>query len=176
MKSDEVLYREWIAGDLSAFDVLYARYELPLFGFIRGQLGDGHEAEDLFHDAFMAVLRERRRDTELHCFKAWLYQVARHLCLNRVRSRKSAGRGSRVEEDRWDSGPRSADEELEQCEQSLALRRAVERLPPALAEVYQLRAAGLSFEQLAQVLDIPIGTAKSRAHEMIKRLREELQP
>jgi RNA polymerase sigma factor (sigma-70 family) len=67
-----------------------------------------------------------------------------------------------------------AQQSLEQHEQAAALRGAVERLPPALAEVYRLRAAGLSYEELADVLAIPTGTVRSRLHEMVRRLQQEM--
>jgi DNA-directed RNA polymerase specialized sigma24 family protein len=52
----------------------------------------------------------------------------------------------------------------------------VARLPSPLAELFRLRAGGLSYEELAQILDIPIGTVKSRMHELMGRLRAEVQP
>jgi RNA polymerase sigma-70 factor (ECF subfamily) len=54
------------------------------------------------------------------------------------------------------------------------LREAVQRLPGSLAEVYRLRAAGMSYDEVAGILDVPVGTVKSRVHEMVKRLREEM--
>jgi RNA polymerase sigma-70 factor (ECF subfamily) len=54
--SDESLYEQLVGGDLKALDVLYGRYQRHLFGFILGQLGDRQEAEDVLHDAFLAVL------------------------------------------------------------------------------------------------------------------------
>src|SRR5690242_10661063 len=92
MDSDEALFERMIAGDLSAFDRLYDRFERPLFGFIRAQLGSTGEAEDVLHEAFMAVLRERGARSEVRSFRAWIFQVARNLCLNRVRSARRAGR------------------------------------------------------------------------------------
>jgi RNA polymerase sigma-70 factor (ECF subfamily) len=85
-ETDEALYARWIGGDLRAFDALYARHERPLFGFVRAFVRDQAEAEDVLHEAFMSVLRERRRD--IRSFRAWMYEVTRHLCLNRARSKK----------------------------------------------------------------------------------------
>src|SRR5512142_2683629 len=90
MDSDEALYQRWAAGDLRAFDRLYARFERPLYGFVRAYIRDASEAEDVLHEAFMAVLRERRKD--IKSFRAWVFEVTRHLCLNRVRSKKRAAR------------------------------------------------------------------------------------
>src|SRR5688572_7303363 len=92
MVSDEALFEQLVRGDLAAFDTLYARHERPLFGFVVGHVGDRQEAEDVLHDAFMSVLREGRRANAPDCFRAWLYQVARNLCLNRLRSRQRAAR------------------------------------------------------------------------------------
>jgi RNA polymerase sigma-70 factor (ECF subfamily) len=172
--SDEELYARLLRGELAAFDRLYERFERPLFGFVRAQLGDPAEAEDVFHEAFLAVLRAGGAGTELRSFRAWLFQVARNLCLNRVRARRRADRAlesvaheARTEPAGPEASPATGD--------PATLRLALAKLPPALAEVYQLRARGLSYDELASVLAIPVGTVKSRMHEMMKRLREEMQ-
>jgi len=179
MDTDEALFERLIAGDMRAFDRLYDRFERPLFGFIRAQLGDGggSDAEDVLHEAFMAVLRERHRRSEVRSVRAWLFTVARHLCLNRVRSRKRAGHAvtAATHEEIMSSPPVPAEQALEMHQQTERLARAVSGLPPPLAEVYRLRAAGMSTGEVAAVLEIPVGTVKSRMHEMVKRLREEMQ-
>jgi len=165
--SDEALYDRMLAGELAAFDQLYARYERPLFGFVVAQLADAAEAEDVLHEAFMAVLHARGRGVELRSFKAWLFQVARNLCLNRIRSRKRAAAAlASAPEPAVATAPADLD--------VARLQTAVERLPAPLGEVYQLRASGLSYDEVAAILEIPIGTVKSRLHETIARLREEM--
>jgi RNA polymerase sigma-70 factor (ECF subfamily) len=172
-RSDEALYQELIDGDLRAFDVLYERYEGPLFGFLRRQLDDAAEAEDVLHEAFMAVLKERETGRAARSFKAWLFQVARHLTLNRLRSRSRAAKAT--------DGVAALSEAVAAPEAVLAnrqtaeaLKLAVTKLPPALSELYHLRAGGLSYEELAEVLAVPLGTVKSRMHELVKRLRDEV--
>lgn len=176
MVSDEALYEQLLRGDLGAFDALYARYERPLFGFLLRQLGsDRQEAEDVLHDAFLSVLRERQAAHPVACFRAWIYQVARNLCLNRQRSRQRAARAV-VAVAQAPAPPAPLPERaLEEREVAESLREAVARLPGQLAELYQLRAGGLSYEELAQVLALPLGTVKSRMHEMVSRLREEMR-
>jgi RNA polymerase sigma-70 factor, ECF subfamily len=174
--SDERLYERLRAGELAAFDALYARYERPLFGFVRAYLDDAHEAEDVLHEAFLGLLRNRPVDFSRGSFRGWLYQVARNACLNRLRSRSRGERAQRlVESAPADAGGR-ADEQLERVETMAALGQAVARLPPPLTEVYRLRASGLSYEEMSRVLDVPLGTVKSRMHELIAQLRKELQP
>lgn len=174
--SDEILYEQLVKGDLKALDVLYGRYQRHLFGFILGQLGDRQEAEDVLHDAFLAVLRERCSRRTPACFRAWIYQVARNLCLNRARSRHRATRAIDAVAHVALFSPDGPEGALLSAQSSEALRRAVARLPSPLAELFQLRAGGLTYEELAQVLDIPVGTVKSRMHELMNRLRAEVQP
>ena len=171
--SDEALYARLLRGDMAAFDRLYERFERPLFGFLRAQLGDAAEAEDVVHEAFLAVLRAGGAGSELRSFRSWLFQVARNLCLNRVRARRRADRALASVAREAELTP--AAEAAPEGRDPAAVLAAVARLPPALAEVYQLRARGLSYDELATILEVPVGTVKSRMHEMMKRLREEMQ-
>lgn len=175
MDSDEALFRKLARGDMTAFDALYDRYERPILGFVRAQLGDAAEAEDVCHDAFMAVLRERAKGDDVRSFRAWLFEVARHLCLNRVRSRKRAVRAVQTEThaQAMAQAPETAAEELERRERLSRLEGAITRLPPALAEVYRLRATGMPYDEVATILEVPLGTVKSRMHDMIERLKNE---
>jgi RNA polymerase sigma-70 factor (ECF subfamily) len=173
MESDERLAARLKRGDLSAFDLLYERYEVPLFGFIRVYLSDTAEAEDVFHEAFMQVLRNAEAD--LSRFRSWLYATARNLCLNRLRARR---RGRAAEQAlSLTPHPSETPEQLyEQHKAQAALEGAVRRLPESLAELFHLRASGMSYEDMAEVLQLPLGTVKSRMHEMVRQLRKDMAP
>ncbi len=172
MRSDEALFEDVSRGDLRAFDELYQRHARPLYGFVRRMLGDAHESEDVLNECFMTLIRQRDAAQRAHSLRAWLFAVARNLCLNRLRSSKRGARAISAVPER-EPLP-SPDALLDAKVTAERLRAAVERLSPALAELYALRARGLSNEELAEALNIPLGTVKSRTHEMVRKLREEM--
>jgi len=162
-----------VAGDLTAFDQLYARYEKPLFGLIWRELSSQAEAEDVLHETFLTVLKQR--DGGRRSFKAWLFQVARNLCLNRVRGRKRGERAVALDASAPPAAVQLPEAQLAGAQMAQLLEAAVTRLPETLSSLYRLRVAGLSYDELAEVLELPLGTVKSRMHEMVTRLREEME-
>ena len=172
MLPDEALFEQLLAGDLSGFDALYARYSRHLFGFIAAQLEDRAEAEDVLHEVFLTVLHEARSARRARVFRSWLFQVAKNACLNRLRSRRRAAAALKLAPPAEPEVPAEAQLLAHQSAQALA--KAVEALPGTLAELYHLRAQGLSYQELASVLGVPLGTIKSRLHEMVSRLKEAL--
>ena len=163
-------------GDAQALGEVYDRLAPELVRLALHLTHDAAEAEDVLHETFLAVLRERDKRAEVRSVRAWLYTAARHLCLNRARARKRAGHA--IEAAAW-LVPRSeplapAELAVDVRQQAERLARAIARLPQSLGEVYRLRAAGMSLEEVAGVLDVPLGTVKSRMHEMVRRLRQEM--
>jgi len=178
---DEALFRRVRRGDLAAFDALYARYETALYAYLRAVIGDRRDAEEVLHDAFLATLEEGPDDLDPGGFRPWLYRVARNQALNR---RRAASRRARAHEAAGEASESLADvaseptgaRALEEQELATALQAAVGRLPAPLGELYHLRTSGLSYEQMAAVVETPVGTVKSRMHQLVHVLREELRP
>lgn len=175
--ADEVLYHQVWAGDLRAFDLLYRRYAGRLLGFLLRMVHNHHDAEDLFHEAFLSVLRSRQVTFDRASFATWLYRIARNLGLNHLRTQRRR-QALHAHSDSLAPAPPLpfADEVLAQNESAAELGQAVDALPPYLAELYRLRTAGLSYEELASRLGVPLGTVKSRMNQMTLQLQARLQP
>lgn len=176
--SDEALYARIRRGDVAGFDALYERYESRLFAFLVGRLGNRADAEELFHESFMSTLRSGAALEHDGAFRTYLYRVARNLASNH---RRSEGRGARAlqrieVEGTAMQAQRLAEESLADAELRRALDGAVGRLPATLSEVFHLRCSGLSYDEMAEVLEVPLGTLKSRMNAMVTHLREELRP
>jgi RNA polymerase sigma-70 factor, ECF subfamily len=187
--ADELLVERIRGGDIAAFDVLYERHEVRLFSYLHAVLHDRGDAEEVLHDAFLKVLRDQRAEFKHDgSFRSWLYRVARNMALNHKRStgRRDRGRTS-IDDERDDGGvvvaqqtaneqTMMADRAIEARQLDAALAVALGRLPSNLGELWHLRTSGLSYEQIATVVDVPLGTVKSRMHQMVNVLREELKP
>jgi RNA polymerase sigma-70 factor (ECF subfamily) len=176
MDSDEALYARVKRGDMHAFDELYTRHATRLFGFLRGQLTTAADAEDVMHEAILATLESAEVTFGPGSFRTWLYRIARNRVLNRLRS-QGRGHGALMRmKAGGDEPPPGADDRIAREQLLQALDGAVARLPPTLSDLYHLRSSGLSYDEMAHVLDIPLGTIKSRMNQMVDLLRKELLP
>ncbi|MDP1821753.1 MAG: sigma-70 family RNA polymerase sigma factor [Archangium sp.] len=170
MVPDEALYERARGGDLAAFDVLYARYERRVFGFVQRLVQDRAEAEELFHDTFLNILEAPRASFDTATFAAWLFRIARNLALNRLRS-KSRGAHAATRVAAIEDSPPTPEQRLVEEERAFALSHAVQRLPEGLADVFHLRSSGLSYLEIADVLSVPVGTVKSRMNSLVQHLK-----
>jgi RNA polymerase sigma-70 factor (ECF subfamily) len=171
--TDEQLYRRAQQGDVAAFDQLYARYERRLFGFVLRLLGDRGAAEEVFHDAFLQLIDGPALSFTEARFSAWLFRVARNTCANRLRSRSRSEHALARIAPALQPMP-TPEQSLAETERAAHLADAVRRLPTTLAELFHLRASGLSYDEIAAVLGVPLGTVKSRLHTLVHQLKGEL--
>lgn len=181
---DEALIAGYAAGDVAAFEALYARHEQPLWRFLLRLCRDRPTAEELMQETWFAVAREAPRFRADGRFAPWLYTIARNRVIDRHRMARPAVSLDAVEgEGDEPLGARLADEQAptplaasEQLEQGAAILDALQRLPDAQREVFVLQVdAGLSVEDIAKVTGTTFETAKSRLRYARDKLRVLLQ-
>ena len=165
------------AGDAPAFEDLVMTYQHRVFAVALRMLGNRAEAEEVAQEAFVRAHRalgEFRGDAKL---STWLYAITSRLCLNRLASgeRRMARQGEDALLRLSDAGPRP-DAALERRELEAALGRAIADLPEDRRIVVVLRdLEGLSYEEIAQVLELELGTVRSRLHRARAELKEKLE-
>lgn len=170
--SDEALVSAIRAGDLQAFDVLYARYSARLFSYVLRLVGDRAVAEDVLQDVFMTVLRDRGARLQPGRFGGWLFTVARNRCLTELRSERR--RAARSEAAPAPNAVMASPEGAVVSRQLLGAAFAT--LSPEHADALLLKElGGLTYREMARVLDVPEGTAKSRLHHAIHAVRDWLR-
>jgi len=165
MISDEALMLEFQGGSREAFEELFARYREPLFGFFRRRLESQERADDLMQETFLAVIRATSRYQPRALVRTYLYGIAlKLLAAERRREHRS--------------DPRSQTDAVDSAlDNSLWVRRALEKLDPSEREILMLREyEQLSYSEVADLLRIPVNTVRSRLFRARMALKNHLEP
>jgi RNA polymerase sigma-70 factor, ECF subfamily len=183
--SDEELLARYVMGDdRQAFASLVGRYERELYSYLRRYLGDAEMAEDVFQATFLQVHLKCGQFEQGRKFRPWLYTVATNQAIDAKRRNKrhkamSLDRQATSEShddlgalvnllSTTEPGPAA---ELEADERREFIRREVEALPELLkTSVVLVYYQGLKYREAAEVLDVPVGTVKSRLHSALLKL------
>ena len=174
---DERLLAQIADGDHGAFEALYRRYARPVLALAQRRLGDSGKAEEAVQEAFVSVWRSASTyRPERGAAVAWLYAVARNAIADRGRRRQEP-LAEPPDVPSPDPGP---DAQAEQEWLRWRVHSALEKLPPNERELIVLAYwGGLSQSEMAERLEIPLGTVKTRTRTALSRLatllEEELQ-
>lgn len=169
-------------NDPQALANLVDRYSRRVFGLLLRLTGDRDAAEDLLQETFLRVVRMIGEYEHVGRFEAWLFRIAANLARDRARKHGRRGPTASLDDCPTTPGPLVSDgpasdpsRELEQTEAGARLTTALEQLNDAEREIILLRYySDLSFREIAELLEIPLGTALARAHRALKRLRDDL--
>jgi len=179
-RSDEELIEACRDGETSAFDVLVDRWEDKIRGAAWRVLDSEEEARDVAQEAFLKAYRGLDGFKREARFSSWLYQIALNLCRDRLRRRKTRAAVSLEELEA--SGPvlveprPGAHEMAVRNDLAGAVRRAISGLPEEQREVVILKEyEGLTFLEIAQALDVPVSTVKTRLYRGLGQLRVRLE-
>jgi len=173
-------------GEFAAFSELVDRHQRSLINFFYHLCWDRQAAEDCAQEVFLRVYSHLDRYEPQAKFTTFLFRIARNLWIDRLRtvavhgkqasldSRTEGGDGRSLGE-RVPSASLSPVEILAKEEQQAALERAIDQLPEEQKSVVILsEIQGLRYQDIGEILDIPVGTVKSRMHTAMERLKELL--
>ena len=168
MLSDEQLMSEFQRGKAAAFEELFERYRNPIYRFFRRRLNDIARAEDMTQETFIVILRGTERYQPLAKFRTYLYAVALKLLWT---ERRKALREARV------GGETSNLPQTNDPATALWIRDSLARLESGHREVLMLREyEQLSYDEIAEVLRIPVNTVRSRLFRARAELKALLEP
>ena len=189
--TDEEILVRLQGGERDLFGLLVRRYERELYGYLRRYLGRDDLAADVFQNTFLAVFRKIGQYQPGRAAKPWLYTIATNQAIDalRRRNRRVDGRADPLlpGDDGGDEGGRPLFEILqghdpgpvaqaELGELRQLVRETVDQLPDLLRQVIVLAYfQGLRYQEIAEVLGIPLGTVKSRLHAAVAKLCEAWQ-
>lgn len=171
--SDYDLTQASAKGNIAAFEILYERYHRRTFSLCLRMTKNRAEAEDLTQEVFIQLFRKSGSFRGESAFSTWLHrmtvnQVLMHFRKRSVKSEKTSQDGELPEQ----IVPESKDRKRMPVLDRIALRRAVDELPPGYRNVFTLHdVEGYEHSEVARILGISVGTSKSQLHKARLKLR-----
>jgi RNA polymerase sigma factor (sigma-70 family) len=172
MEQLDDLVRRCQKGDQEAFEAVYREFHSRLKFYIRRLTSSVDHTDDLLQDIWVKVIRKIKGVRDPRAFTAWLYRIARHEVISRYRTDEpSVGLSEEVLESCF------SDKEIDfSSEDAVAVHQGLDRLKAPQREVLTLFfLEEMSYKDIAQVLDINLGTVRSRLYHAKQSLRRELE-
>jgi len=180
--SDEDLIERFQNGDVYAFDLIVKRYKNQLLNFVYRFLGNAEEAEDLVQETFLRVYRNRKAYQKVAKFSTWIYTIAGNLAKTELRKRKRrkffsiSDLGYNEKDYDISDEAYNPEKDVDSRMKEEIIHREITELSPKFREVILLRdVQQLSYEEISQIVDIPLGTVKSRVNRGRLKLQEKLK-
>lgn len=180
--TDEQLIARFQLGDEYAFDQIVRRYKEPLLNFVYRFVGDSVEAEDIIQDTFLRVYKNKHYYKEVAKFSTWIYTIASNLSKTELRRRRrrkffSIHNDSTTEKDyELPDNSKNPESQVNSIVTEKIIHKAISKLPPKFRQVIILRdVQEFSYEEIASILKVPLGTVKSRVNRARLRLQEDLR-
>ena len=183
MTSDEELVARATAGDQDAFGQLVARWERPIYALAYRTLRREEEARDVVQDAFLRAYRGLKGFKGEAKFSSWLYRITLNLCRDWMRKERRAPVAQVPEgtdpldlADQQAAPTESVEDLVARREMSAAVQLAMAELPEEQRMAIMLKEYhGLTFQEIAEMLDCPLSTVKTRLYQGLTVLRRRLE-
>ncbi len=176
-QSDQDLMLRYRDGDAAAFEELYARHKGPLYRYLMRQCGHPANAEEIFQEVWIRVIRSRERYKPLAKFSTLLYQIARNCFIDQVRrqGRSAIDAAAAVEPDTLLAGD-DPERAASLGESGRRLTAAIAALPHDQREAFLLKEeGGFALAEIADITGTGRETVKSRLRYAMRKLREALE-
>ncbi len=185
MVTDAELMLQVKGGDIRAFENLVGKHQRPLINYFFRMVWDRQIAEDMAQEVFLRIYNHAADYEAQAKFTTYMYRVARNLWIDRIRHEAHAPKTVSLDapadaegdtfHDRISGTSPSVDAHLSGQERAAIVRKAIELLPEEQRQVLLLvEGKDLKYQEIAQVLEIPLGTVKSRMHAAMMKLKELL--
>ncbi len=182
---DQALIERVQAGDKQAFDLLVKKYQQRILALISRMLSDSHEVQDVAQEAFVKAYRALPRFRGDSAFYTWLYRIAINTAKNHLvaKGRRPPESGVEVEDAEYMEGGNklrdinSPERFLLRDELQATVHDALDKLPEDLRSAISLREfEGLSYEEIAEVMNCPVGTVRSRIFRARAAIDKQIKP
>ena len=182
IKEDSRLVRRALRDDQEAFRELLERYRGPVYGIVRRMVPDTELALDISQEAFIRAFKNLDKFDQKRSFANWIFRIATNLCIDHHRKRKintvsMVHSDDGGDEHTWDA-PDTAHtpgEEYTSNERRRQMVKLVDSLPGTYKSVIVLRyQEDRSYDEIAEILELPLGTIKARIHRAHKILKDKL--
>ena len=169
------LIQRWQSGNSDAFEAIFNYYKDKVYRTALLMIGNASQAEDILQEVFVRVYKSKDKfDGDENSFKRWLYRITSNICIDNYR-KKSLSFSSLEEMSEQGFEPAEKGPTHSKFEDRDAIGQAMTALDSKHRLVVILRYFHeLPYEEIAQILDVPLGTVKSRLNTAIKTLRREL--
>jgi len=174
---DADLIRQAARGEVEAYNLLVSRWEKRVFNYLLRITGHREDALDLTQDVFLKAYQNLRQLDDPARFAPWLYRIAHNEAYSLFRRRKPEAGMEELDPGSAESGTTVAGASAFPIELTLAVTAALDRLSPEQREAVVLKIyQGFKFEEMAEILECPVSTVKSRLYTALDLLKIELAP
>ena len=185
--SDKEVVSQALRGRESAYRELLSRYERPLFSLVYRMVRDRSLAEDLAQEAFIRAFNALESYDPKYKFSSWIFKIANNLTIDHLRKKKldtvsiHGSPHASTEEERsrsrvvLEAGEENPEEYVEHKELGGQIEEAISRLRPEYRTAVLLRhVEGYAYDDIAEIMEVPLGTVKTYLHRARKELKDAL--
>jgi len=175
--TDEALMKQVKSGDHAAFNLLYERYAGKLYRYLYRMLGyNESRAEDMLQELFLKVIQHRQKFDETKKVSTWLYAIATNLCRNEYRNTAARQRLMQQFEPWENKAADTVDEKIHKKYIAAVITEMIQGLNEQEITIVTLRfQQSLSLREIANVMELPEGTVKSKLFYLLKKLALQLR-